>query len=81
MFELFFVFLIILGFVVMIKLGALLLHLIFIPFQIVGGLLLALLAAPLLILLMPIILLGLVVAGFALLSLMGVCAGGLLGCL
>ncbi len=81
MFELFFLFVVIVGVVLMIKVGALLLHLIFIPFQILGGLFVALLAAPLIIILLPILLLSLAVAGFVLLSVFGICAGSFLSCL
>ena len=79
MFELFFLFLLILGFVMVIKLGAVLLHLIFIPFQIIGGLFVALLAAPLIFILMPIILVGFVLAGMALFGVLAAVGGGLLG--
>ncbi len=79
MFELLFLFLLILGFVMVIKVGAVLLHLIFIPFQIIGGLFVALLAAPLIFILMPIILVGFVLAGMVLFGVFAAVGGALLG--
>ena len=78
MFELLVLFLMIVGFVVMLKVGAVVLHLLFIPFQIVGGLFIALLAAPFLSIMLPLLLVGIAVAGFLIFGLVAGTAGGAL---
>jgi len=82
MFE-FFLLLVVIGTVVLtVKLGALLLHLLLLPLKIVGGLLVALFALPVLIFVLPVVVIGAVLIGLALpVILVGGIAGlfGLLG--
>jgi len=78
MFELLFLFFIILGFVVMLKMGAVILHLIFLPFQIVGALFMAVIAAPFVLVMVPLLIAGAVAVGLLLFGVIAGTAGGIL---
>ncbi len=78
MFELLILFLVIVGFVMMLKVGAFILHLILVPFQIVGALLVGLIAAPFVLIMLPVLIVGALAIGLLLFGAIATTAGGIL---